>query len=121
MAGKSSPTRLQFSTRPRSIGTCCSPHWPHRSFQTQANSTNSFLLRAHSRLKYPLPEMIFGNNRVIVEHESGFALTFDSLDALESVDCTGNANEVVRVAYADEWASKRKGEDSEDIKDVIKP
>ena len=33
----------------------------------------------YSKLKFPLPEMLFGENRLRLAHEDGFALEFNAL------------------------------------------
>ncbi|GAO48814.1 TIP41-domain-containing protein [Saitoella complicata NRRL Y-17804] len=73
---------------------------------------------ANSRLGIPIPEMIFGNNEVRIEHASGWAIKFDALDALDMVDKTGET--MLKVAYSQEWNQSRDTS-SGDIKDVVKP
>lgn len=52
------------------------------------------------------PEMIFGDNLVSVEHlESGWAIEFNSFDALDRVDKTGGS--MLQVAHSKEWQSTR--------------
>ncbi|RUP49383.1 TIP41-like family-domain-containing protein [Jimgerdemannia flammicorona] len=75
---------------------------------------------AQAALGIPLPEMIFGNNHLTLEHERGFRLEFRALDALKRVDSTSGSSEMIKVAYAEEWSSKSNA-NHEDIKDVIKP
>jgi type 2A phosphatase activator TIP41 len=58
------------------------------------------------RLGIPVPEMIFGDNMVSVEHlESGWRLEFNAYDALDRVDKTGK--NMLKVAYSKEWSSSR--------------
>ena len=63
-----------------------------------------------SKLKLPMPEMIFGNNSIVIKHKrddspyDDFIIEFDAFDALNSVrleDCG------VRVSYASKWQNKR--------------
>lgn len=58
------------------------------------------------KLGIPVPEMIFGDNIVAVEHVgSGWRLEFNAFDALDRVDKTGK--EMLKVAYSKEWSSSR--------------
>ncbi|XP_064628361.1 TIP41-like protein [Lineus longissimus] len=63
-----------------------------------------------------LPEMIFDKNILRVEHQSGFGMEFNALDALKRVD---PEHDLMKVAVAQQWAESRS--DCEHIKDVIKP
>ena len=52
------------------------------------------------------PEMIFGDNYVMIEHEkSGWGINFNSFDALDRVDKTGQS--MLQVAYSREWQTSR--------------
>lgn len=52
------------------------------------------------------PEMIFGDNSVTIEHsDSGFGINFNTFDALDRVDKTGNS--MLQVAHSREWQSTR--------------
>lgn len=58
------------------------------------------------KLGIPVPEMIFGDNMVSVEHmESGWRLEFNAYDALDRVDKTGRT--MLKVAYSKEWSRSR--------------
>lgn len=58
------------------------------------------------KLRIPVPEMIFGDNMVSVEHlASGWRLEFNAYDALDRVDKTGK--NMLKVAYSKEWSSSR--------------
>ena len=71
------------------------------------------------RLKIPVPEMIFGDNLVAIEHRpSGWRLEFNAEDALDMVDKTGE--KMLKVAYARDWESTREGT-TKGIKEVVKP
>ena len=71
-----------------------------------------------SELNIAPPEMIFGDNYVVVEHAaSGWGILFNAFDALDRVDKTGEKR--LRVAYSKEWQQSR--EDTHDIKEVVKP
>ncbi|KAL2824677.1 TIP41-like family-domain-containing protein [Aspergillus cavernicola] len=65
------------------------------------------------------PEMIFGDNFVAIEHEkTGWGINFNSFDALDRVDKTGES--MLKVAYSNEWQKSRETT-HEGIKDVVKP
>lgn len=52
------------------------------------------------------PEMIFGDNYVAIEHEpSGWSIKFNTFDALDLVDKTGES--MLQVAHSDEWKASR--------------
>lgn len=52
------------------------------------------------------PEMIFGDNYVLIEHEpSGWSIKFDAFGALDRVDKTGQA--MLQVAHSGEWKASR--------------
>jgi len=58
------------------------------------------------RLGIPVPEMIFGDNMVSIEHlASGWKLEFNAYDALDRVDKTDK--NMLKVAYSKEWSSSR--------------
>lgn len=66
----------------------------------------------------PIPEMIFGDNHVSIEHvPSGFKLSFVAADALDRVGKT--AEGMLQVAIADAW--KKDREHNDDVKQVVKP
>lgn len=87
------------------------------------------------RLGIPVPEMIFGDNMVSIEHlGSGWRLEFNAYDALDCVDKTDK--NMLKVAYSQEWSSSRFGpfrnksvrrliycreKTHEGIKEVVKP
>ncbi|ERT00751.1 uncharacterized protein SPSK_07721 [Sporothrix schenckii 1099-18] len=70
-----------------------------------------------NRISIPVPEMIFGDNQVAIQHlPSGWAIWFDAGDALDEVDKTGQGR--LQVAYASDWASSREMSSVEGIQDV---
>ncbi|TVY87437.1 TIP41-like protein [Lachnellula willkommii] len=70
-------------------------------------------------LGIPVPEMIFGNNMVSIEHvPTGWRLEFNAFDALNQVDKTDK--NMLKVAYSKEWSSSRE-KTHEGIKEVVKP
>ena len=62
-----------------------------------------------ARLGITPPEMIFGDNMVSIEHlPTGWGIDFNTFDALDRVDKTGNS--MLQVAHSKEWQSTRYGE-----------
>jgi type 2A phosphatase activator TIP41 len=58
------------------------------------------------KLGIPVPEMIFGDNMVSIEHlKSGWQMDFNAYDALDRVDKTDK--NMLKVAYSQEWSSSR--------------
>ncbi|PNP80233.1 hypothetical protein FNYG_06476 [Fusarium nygamai] len=71
------------------------------------------------KIGIPMPEMIFGENVVGIEHvPSGWSLNFNTPDALDAVDKTDR--HMLKVAYARDWESTREGT-TQGIKEVVKP
>ncbi|KAM0346871.1 hypothetical protein ACHAPU_005211 [Fusarium lateritium] len=71
------------------------------------------------KIGIPMPEMIFGDNVVAIEHvPSGWSLNFNTPDALDAVDKTDR--HMLKVAYARDWESTREGT-TQGIKEVVKP
>ena len=67
----------------------------------------NFLLltcRFGQEIDIPLPEMVFPESNLRLEHESGAVLEFLSLDALKQVN---SAEDPLKVAVAEEWAKQR--------------
>lgn len=62
-----------------------------------------------------LPEMLFGDNVLRIEHSDGFGIEFNAVDALKRVN---NMQDSVKVACAQEWQESRA--DSEHSKEVVK-
>ncbi|KAF9181219.1 hypothetical protein BGZ51_005579 [Haplosporangium sp. Z 767] len=76
---------------------------------------------ATAELGIPIPEMIFGNNFLSIEHKSGFKLEFKALPALAMVDQSSKNSDLIKVSYAREWFDKRSMANQEHITDVVKP
>jgi len=58
------------------------------------------------KLGIRVPEMIFGDNLVAIEHlASKWRIEFNSFDALDRVDKT--EKNMLKVAYSSEWSSSR--------------
>ncbi|KAJ9204021.1 hypothetical protein DTO021D3_4021 [Paecilomyces variotii] len=71
------------------------------------------------KLGITVPEMIFGDNFVAIEHEpSGWGIEFNAYDALDRVDKTGQ--KMLKVAYSHEWQKSRETT-HEGIKEIVKP
>ncbi|KAK4692364.1 type 2A phosphatase activator TIP41, partial [Lecanoromycetidae sp. Uapishka_2] len=51
------------------------------------------------------PEMIFGDNMISIDHTSGWSINFNTYDALDRVDKTGDS--MLQVAHSREWQSTR--------------
>lgn len=63
------------------------------------------MCRISSELELPsLPEMVFGDNMLQIDHTAGFGIQFNAIDALKHVD---NKHDLMKVAVAEEWQSKR--------------
>ncbi len=61
--------------------------------------------RFENQLELPqLPEMIFADNSLRLEHQEGFGLTFTALDALKLVAAH---EDPFKVAVSDEWQKSR--------------
>ncbi|KAM4814312.1 TIP41-like protein isoform X2 [Urocitellus parryii] len=63
-----------------------------------------------------LPEMMFGDNVLRIQHCSGFGIEFNATDALR---CVNNYQGMLKVACAEEWQESRS--EGEHSKEVIKP
>ncbi|KAB5570416.1 TIP41-like family-domain-containing protein [Coniochaeta sp. 2T2.1] len=73
-----------------------------------------------SRLKIPIPEMIFGDNLVSVTHSpSGWSVSFSAEPALDLVDKTGE--NMLQVKHAKDWTSSRENSSAVGIKEVVRP
>lgn len=58
------------------------------------------------KLGIPVPEMIFGDNLVAIEHiASGWRVEFTAFEALDRVDKT--EKNMLKVAYSKAWSSSR--------------
>lgn len=63
-----------------------------------------------------LPEMLFGDNVLRIQHADGYGIEFNAIDALKRVN---NMEDAVKVACAQEWQESRA--DSEHSKEVVRP
>ncbi|XP_049447554.1 TIP41-like protein isoform X1 [Epinephelus fuscoguttatus] len=63
-----------------------------------------------------LPEMLFGDNLLRIQHTDGYGIEFNAFDALKRVN---NMEDAVKVACAQEWQESRA--DSEHSKEVVRP
>ncbi|XP_029527351.1 TIP41-like protein isoform X3 [Oncorhynchus nerka] len=62
-----------------------------------------------------LPEMLFGDNVLRIQHTDGYGIEFNAIDALKRVN---NMQDSVKVACAQEWQESRA--DSEHSKETVK-
>ncbi|KAK2828949.1 hypothetical protein Q5P01_019983 [Channa striata] len=62
-----------------------------------------------------LPEMLFGDNVLRIQHIDGYGIEFNAIDALKRV----SSMDGVKVACAQEWSESRV--DSEHPQDVVRP
>ena len=71
-----------------------------------------------------MPEMIFGQNKAVIEYGMGqekrFGLEFNAKDALLLVDKNSKVEDLLKVAYSEEWRASRDKEGAE-VMEVIKP
>ncbi|GAO13242.1 uncharacterized protein UV8b_03657 [Ustilaginoidea virens] len=75
--------------------------------------------RLTEQIGIPVPEMIFGDNLVSVVHRpTGWSIEFNTPDALDAVDKTGER--MLKVAYARDWESTREAQ-TQKIKQVVRP
>ncbi|KAK9368357.1 TIP41-like family-domain-containing protein [Lipomyces kononenkoae] len=76
-----------------------------------------------SLIKIPVPEMIFGNNHVIIRHDScGFEVGFNAVDALDRVAKHGNPDGgLVKVSYSDSWLKDKARSGGDGVHEVVKP
>lgn len=51
-----------------------------------------------------VPEMMFGDNILRIQHELFFGIEFNATDALK---CVNNSQGMVKVACAEEWQESR--------------
>lgn len=51
-----------------------------------------------------LPEMLFGDNVLRIQHVDGYGIEFNAIDALKRVN---NMEDAVKVACAQEWQESR--------------
>lgn len=51
-----------------------------------------------------LPEMLFGDNVLCIQHTDGYGIEFKAVDALKRVN---NMDDTVKVACAQEWQESR--------------
>nr|XP_045599077.1 TIP41-like protein [Procambarus clarkii]XP_045599078.1 TIP41-like protein [Procambarus clarkii]XP_045599079.1 TIP41-like protein [Procambarus clarkii]XP_045599080.1 TIP41-like protein [Procambarus clarkii]XP_045599081.1 TIP41-like protein [Procambarus clarkii]XP_045599082.1 TIP41-like protein [Procambarus clarkii]XP_045599083.1 TIP41-like protein [Procambarus clarkii] len=63
-----------------------------------------------------LPDMVFANNCLQIEHKDGGSISFNAFDALE---CVNDREDTLQVAHAEVWKEARA--DCEFVKKVVKP
>lgn len=62
-----------------------------------------------------LPEMLFGDNVLRIQHTDGYGIEFNAIDALKQVS---SMEDTVKVACAQEWQESRQ-EDNFDTVQLI--
>jgi type 2A phosphatase activator TIP41 len=73
-----------------------------------------------SRLKIPIPEMIFGDNLVSITHTpTKWSVSFSAEPALDLVNKTGE--NMLQVAHAKDWTSSRENSSAVGIREVVRP
>ncbi|KAM9776519.1 TIP41-like protein isoform X1 [Syngnathus typhle] len=63
-----------------------------------------------------LPEMLFGDNILRIQHSGGFGIEFNAIDALKRIN---NSDDAVQVACARQWQESRLA--SEHAQEVVRP
>ncbi|XP_077449377.1 TIP41-like protein isoform X1 [Stigmatopora argus] len=75
------------------------------------------LERLTQELNLPsLPEMLFGENMLRIQHGDGFGIEFNAIDALKRIN---NSDDNVQVACAQQWQESRVP--SEHSQEVVRP
>lgn len=71
------------------------------------------------RLGFPIPEMIFGNNKVEIKNNQfpDFLISFNTKDALSLVD--KDVTNLLKVSYSNEWFSTRQKK-TQEVTEVAK-
>lgn len=54
-------------------------------------------------LNFPIPEMIFGNNKISISNDDKFNISFNALDALKLV----NHDDLIKVSYSNDWINNK--------------
>lgn len=73
-------------------------------------SNTAQLEELQNKYGFPLPEMTFGNNKLVLKHEpSGWEHTFDTQTALETINSgeLGPGDGAIKVGYAEAWLKSR--------------
>ena len=62
-----------------------------------------------SQLHFPVPEMTYGNNKLVLRHNStGWEYVFETLGALQAVRAGEEASDTeIKVGHADAWLKSR--------------
>ncbi|KAF9435280.1 hypothetical protein BGZ76_006577 [Entomortierella beljakovae] len=94
--------------------------WVVRSHKTSILNSQE-IDSATADLGIPIPEMIFGNNFLSIQHKGGFKLEFKALPALAMVDKSAGSSDLIKVSYASEWFNTRAQVNREHITDTVKP
>ncbi|XP_010565680.1 PREDICTED: TIP41-like protein isoform X2 [Haliaeetus leucocephalus] len=87
-----------------------------RPFKKLSNQHGRFHTLADELHMPSLPEMMFGDNILRIQHDRGFGIEFNATDALK---CVNNCQGMIKVACAEEWQESRS--ETEHTKEVVKP
>ncbi|XP_016114372.1 TIP41-like protein [Sinocyclocheilus grahami] len=101
---------FQSSTRDFRFGP-----WTLTAAKTHIMKSKDIERLAESMNMPALPEMLFGDNVLRIQHADGFGIEFNAIDALKRVN---NMQDSVKVACAQEWQDSRA--ESEASKEVVK-
>lgn len=84
-------------------------HWNISAYKYPISNATQ-LENLQNKLGFPLPEMTFGNNKLVLKHiPSGWEYTFDTQTALKTIKAGELApgDGAVKVGYADAWLKSR--------------
>ncbi|CAL1534867.1 unnamed protein product [Lymnaea stagnalis] len=106
--GKKSPECQKFLFGPWTISS-----WKSHILESEGAQREKF----EQELKLPqLPEMVFAENFLRIDHQSGCGIDFNALDALRLVD---PHSDPIKVAASKEWQNARS--ECQHIKNVVSP
>uniref|UniRef100_A0A8C4S564 TIP41-like protein n=1 Tax=Erpetoichthys calabaricus TaxID=27687 RepID=A0A8C4S564_ERPCA len=89
--------------------------WTVKAVKTHIMKSKDIERLADEMQMPSLPEMLFGDNVLRVQHKNSFGIEFNAKDALQ---CVNNLQDSVKVACAQEWQESRS--DCEHSKEVVK-
>ncbi|KAG2456495.1 TIP41-like protein isoform X1 [Polypterus senegalus] len=89
--------------------------WTVKAVKTHIMKSKDIERLADEMQMASLPEMLFGDNVLRIQHKDSFGIEFNAKDALQ---CVNNLQDSVKVACAQEWQESRS--DCEHSKEVVK-
>lgn len=89
--------------------------WKVTAAKTHIMSSKDIEQLAEEMSMPALPEMLFGDNVLRIQHADGYGIEFNAIDALKRVN---NMEDSLKVACAREWQDSRA--DSEHSQEVVK-